>query len=297
VYLSSQYFRFSTRARFAPRRAKLLERLVTRADSSLRVSDWRADAFRILAPQVERMPGIAAAALFADCGAVTGQWACIATPVRYLAESSNVRLPADGIETLDVAQAEALALDFNRVWSDSGIRLQAGRSARLYCIFTENLAVATRDPEEVLDQHIEEYLPVGADAPRLRRLMSEIEMWLFAHAENRISGLWLWGGGTVLDSLPPVPGWTEGHDVFFDAFRGDRTHPGNSSRVITVDESPGSAAWPDIEARWLKPALAQLRSGVILKLEISAGMQSYSLTAGGSRRFWRRSKPWWESFA
>jgi hypothetical protein len=295
--LSSQYFRFNAGAQSAPRRAKLLERLVARADSSAQVSDWRADAFRILAPQAQGVPGIAAAALFADCGAVTGQWVCLATPVRYLAESSNVRLPADGILTLSKAQAETLALDFNRIWLDSGVRLQAGGSARLYCIFDANLEVATHDPLEVLDQHIEEYLPVGVDAPKLRRLMSEIEMWLFAQTVNTINGLWLWGGGTVLDTLPSVQGSTEGQDVFFSAFSGHTTLPGNSSRVITVNESPGAEMWQDIEAKWLKPALAQLRSGAISKLEISAGLQSYAVTASGSRRFWRRSKPWWESFA
>jgi hypothetical protein len=305
VYLSSQYFRFNARAQSGQHRAKILERLVARADSSMRINDWRSDAFRILAPQANHMPGVGAAALFADCGAVTGRWACIATPVRYLAESSNVRLPADGIETLEATQAERLALDFNRVWSDSGARLQAGRCGRLYCIFAENLEVATRDPEEVLDRHIEEYLPAGADAPRLRRLMSEIEMWLFAHEEitrrtelglGIISGLWLWGGGTLLDSLPPVPGCFEGQDVFFDCLSSAQPRPEDANRVIAVDKSPGGEAWPYIEAKWLKPVLAQLRSGAILKLELSAGAQSYTVTAGGSRRFWRRSRPWWESF-
>jgi hypothetical protein len=295
--LSSQYFRFNARAPSAPRRAPVLERLVARADRSMPVSDWRADAFRILAPRVNQMPAVGAAALFADCGAETGRWVCIATPVRYLAESSNVRLPVDGIETLDAAQARTLAMDFNHVWSDAKVRLQAGRSGRLYCIFAENLEVTTRDPEELLDRHIEEYLPLGADAPRLRRLMSEIEMWLFSRAESVINGLWLWGGGTLLDSSPSVQGFSEGRDVFFDALSSPQPGRENANRVVILDESPGSEGWPDIEEKWLKPALAQLRSGAISRLELSAGAQNYSVSAGGSRRFWRHSKPWWESFA
>jgi hypothetical protein len=301
--VSSQYFRILARAPIEPRRSALLEQLLARADASRPVSDWRADAFRIIAPQAV-LPAIASAALRADGGAADVAWACLATPVHYVAEMTSVRLSEDGILSMQPAAAATLAADFNRVWNGSGVRLLAGKSSSLYCIFDQLLNVTTRDPQDMLDQHIEKYLPTGADAPRLRQLMSELEMWLFEHGENsaraaaglpRISGLWLWGGGAPLASLPSVQGWAAGDDVYFSALSAQRSETSDSG-VIVAAATPGSDEWHEIESRWLKPAAAQLRAGRLSRLEISAGDRCFSLTARAIRRFWRRSKPWWESF-
>jgi hypothetical protein len=282
--------------------------MVARADVVRRTNDWRADAFRLIAPDASFVPAVASAALFADGGLVEGAWACLATPVHYVAEMTSVRLSRDGILTLAPRSAEMLAADFNRIWSGSGVRLMAAAgaprtSARLYCIFDEILDVTTRDPQDVLGLNIEEYLPSGADAPRLRKLMSEIEMWMFeqgaTRAElSRMNALWLWGGGRPLSSLPSLPAWFAGDDVYFSALArastGDETA---DSGVIVTSTSPGVDDWSEIEARWLKPAAAGLRSGRISRLDLSAGEQCATLTARVLPRFWRRRKPWWETFA
>jgi hypothetical protein len=299
--VSSQYFRFLSRSADLNRSA-LLEQLLARADAFRPVSDWRADAFRLLAPKTASVPAIASAALCADCGAVDAAWVCLATPVHYVAEMTSVRMSSDGILSMTPAAAEALAMHFNQVWNGSGIRLIAGGSAHLYCIFEQTLHVTTHDPQDVLNRHIEEYLPVGADAPRLRRLMSEIEMWLFEHEANssrarsnlpRMSGLWLWGGGTPLASLPNIQGWAAGDDVFFSAFKGEKSHSG----VIVASDVPGSDRWHDVESRWLEPAVAQLRTGILARMELSADDRCFTVDAHAIRRFWRRRKPWWEFFA
>jgi len=298
----AQYFRFIARTAAAPRRSSLVEQLLARADDFTPVSDWRSDAFRLIAPQAAAMPAVAAAALCAERGAVDAAWVGLAAPVHYAAEMSNVRLAPDGMLALRPEEAEALAVDFNRVWTDSGTHLIAGRFADLYCIFDRALRVMTCDPQEILDRHIEEFLPAGADAPAVRQLMSEMEMWLFEHAVNvaraaqglkPITGLWLWGGGAALASLPTVRGFCAGADVFFRAFTGD----GSGSAVIVVPEAPGSDAWHDAESRWLEPAVEQLRSGRISRLDLSAGARSFSVTARANRRFWRRRRPWWGYFA
>jgi hypothetical protein len=300
--VSAQYFRFSARTPPDPRRSWLLEQLLARADTFAHVIDWRVDAFRVIAPQAATMPAVAAAALFADRGAMEAAWVCIAAPVHYLAEMSNVRLAPEGMPTLRPDEAEALALDFNRIWGDSGARLLAGRSAVLYCIFDRALQVTTRDPEDLLGRHIEEYLPVGGGAPVLKQLMSEIEMWLFEHPVNRaraaqrltpITGLWLWGGGTAITSLPAIQGFCAGNDVFFNAF----ARQAAGSAVIVMPDVPGSEAWHEAESLWLKPAVAQLREGVISRLDLSAGTRCFSVSARAILRFWRRRKPWWERFA
>jgi hypothetical protein len=282
------------------------------------VADWRADAFRVIAPQAA-MPAVAAAALCADRGAVgTGgvnaAWVCAASPVHYVAEMASVRLAEDGMLALTPAGAETLVSDFNRIWKGSGIHLTAAvstravgtapRSAQLFCIFDRALQVATRDPEDVLGRHIEEFLPTGADSGRLRQLISETEMWLFEHEANHarmalgqpaINGLWFWGGGAPIASLPIVQGWAAGDDLFFNAFNvpRDKKFP---SGVIAAGCAPGSDRWQEVESRWLQPAAEDLGAGKIRQLQISAGDRCFTVTARGLRRFWRKRKPWWESF-
>jgi hypothetical protein len=301
--VSGQYFRFVARDS-SRRRVPLLEQLIARADDCVPVADWRADAFRVIAPQAACMPAAAAAALCADRGAVDAPWVCVASPVHYAAEMTNVRLGGDGMLSLTAAEAENLASDFNRVWQGSGIRMTAGRSAHLFCMFDRALEVVTRDPAEVLDRHIGEFLPTGADSGRLRQLISETEMWLFEHAANRaraerhlpvINGLWFWGGGASVAVLPKVQGWAAGEDLFFNAFRVSRDDEFPSG-VIAAGSAPGSDRWPEVETRWLLPALDKLRTRRIERLQLSAADRCFTVTARGLRRFWRRTRPWWESF-
>lgn len=304
--MASQYFRFRANAAEQPRRCMLLEKLTARADVERRTSDWRADAFVVMAPDAAIVPTVAGAALFADCGPVQGAWVCLATPVNYVAQMSSVRLSQDGILALTPRIADMLAADFNRIWNGSGVRLMAGAgsaaaAAQLYCIFDEILDVTTRDPEDVLGQNIEEYLPSGPNAPRLTQLMSEIEMWLFEASRadpSRLNAFWLWGGGVPLESLPRVSGWFAGDDVYFSALaRGSAGREKSGSGVIVTSKIPGSDGWHEIESRWLKPAAAQLRSRRISRLDLSGGERSVSVNARLLPRFWRRRTPWWESFA
>jgi hypothetical protein len=312
----THYFRFSCRGALSRRRSPLLERLLARADSSAAVTDWRADAFRVLASGVTPMPGVGAAAVCAQFGAVSGATVIVATPVHYLVEMSNVRLAVDGILSLSQAEAGALAADFNRVWHGAGIRLLAGSRAELFCITDQPVPVSTHDPEDVLGQHIEMYLPTGECAPRLRQLMSEIEMWLFEHAVNRsrlaagapaaatpaeitpvISGLWLWGAGPALASVPRVSGWTAGDDLLFNSFAAQRGPQHGISGVAASAAEPGTDEWREVESSWLEGSLADLRARRIGRLQLSAGKRCFNLSSSGTHRFWRRSRPWWESFA
>ena len=306
--MSIHYFRFTLRETLDRQRSGLLEGLLARADACRETRDWRTDAFRILAPQMNSVPGVGAAALCSQRGGAQGAPAqggtvFMATPVHYVAEMSNVRLPADGVLSLERTEADRLAADFNRVWGDAGLRLVTGRSADLFCVMDEPVGATTHDPGDALGRHIENYLPTGTGAPKLRRLMSEIEMWLFEHEVNRsrsadaspvVNGLWLWGGGAALPSLPRIEGWTAGDDRFFAAWAQPPSDA--TSGVAVISAQPGTAEWRDRESTWLQLSLRGLRSGRIARLDLSAGHRVFSVSAASRWRFWRRHRPWWESF-
>ena len=335
--MSIHYFRFTFHESVDRQRCRLLEGLVARADDCRKVEDWRADAFRILAPQASSMPGVGAAALYGQRGTpAAGGTVFMATPVHYIAEMSTVRLPVDGVLSLERSEAEKLSADFNRVWGDAGVRLDVGRRADLFCVMDQSPAATTRDPVDALGRHIETFLPTGDAAPRLRQLMSEIEMWLFEHEVNRrraidaapvVNGLWLWGGGAALASLPRIEGWTVGDDPLFSAWAGgtdegagagagagdgdgagdgtgDGTGDDSGSRrplratsgVAVICAQPGTPAWREMESNWLLPSWGALRSGRIRRLDLSAGQRCFGVSAAGRWRFWRSRRAWWESF-
>jgi len=303
--LSTVYIRFAARPPPTLVRAPLLERLLARADAEAYEADWRARAFRVIAPQAP-MPAVATAAVRGHAQDPIGAWALVASPVHLVAGMRSVSMPADGILDLEPAEADLLVADFNRVFEGAGARLARGRTAPLLCLFDAPLCATTIDPEEVLGEDIGEFVPRGADSASLRRLMSEIEMWLFAHLVNDrrraraatvISGLWLWGGGASDYPLPVVHGWAAGGDPLFAAFAGpanftDTAGPG----VAVITDWPGSAGWRDAEQNWLAPAAGELRSGRLKRLDLSAGRRCFSVSARGMLRFWRRPRPWWESF-
>jgi hypothetical protein len=282
--VSSLYFRFKARGDGSAD-SPLLSRLLTRAGDVSVVQNWRAEALSLDA-------AAAPLALVAAKGVVGAAWACFATPVHYTAEMSNVRLRPDGILRLSEPEAMGLAADFNQVWHDAGVSMTVGRFADLFCLFDAPLRVTTQDPDRVLGHHIEEFLPTGPEAARLRRLMSETEMWLFERARPAlVNGLWLWGGGAVRTS-PDLPNLkTAGEDALFNYFQGDVSEGG----IVSAPE-PQSADWPAAQRLWLEPAVAALKSGRIDQLVLCAADRSFRLTASNLRRFWRRDRAWREHF-
>lgn len=291
----------------APARAPLLERMLARADARTRVTDWRSQAFRIVAAGAGVMPGVAPLAMHDQLVAIGAACAYVATPVHYVATMSSVRLPAGGILRFDRAEALQLAGEFNLEFAGAGMTLVTCASGNLYAAFERALNADARDPEEAAGREIWDYLPTGPDSKALRLRMTEMEMWLFEHRFNHarlargalpVSGLWLWGGGPVLERRPAIGGWTSGNDPLFGAFPAKAQYAaGTGSGVVVIDAAPGTPEWHDAEVSWLLPAAADLRKGRITGLELSAAEYCFSVSSRWSRRIWRRTRPWWELLA
>ncbi|MFI4891570.1 MAG: hypothetical protein ACHQIL_13655 [Steroidobacterales bacterium] len=305
--MSRLYLRLNGLALPDAARSPLLERLLARAGMLSAGANWREQAFRLVASGGVPMPGVAAAALCGEIGPIDAGAVFLASPVHCEAGMVSVRLPADGMVSLDTAEAGQLAREFNRDFADGAQRLVATPSGRLFCVFAAATTASTFDPLAVCGRDIGRFLPAGPDGPRLRRLMSEIEMWLHGHALNRardanggvpITGLWLWGGGEALANLPALDGWTAGDDPLFGAWPAQAGIPAQrGSGVVVLPDAPGSAAWTATESAWLAPALAALSEGRIGQLELSIGEQRLGLGRRWSWRIWRRARPWWEYLA
>jgi hypothetical protein len=313
--LSTVYFRIAARGPPRTSRAPALERLIARSDARSSVASWRTAAFRTIAPESADPPPIAVAQLRASGNTGSCGWVTMATPVHWVAGMSTVHLPLDGILTIDALEADSLAMDFNRTFGGGTARLVRGLGSVLLCAFDAPLTADRVPPDEVLGEDVWAHQPRGEGSAEVRRLSSEMEIWLFDHAVNAarrargvpvISALWLWGGGAGDSPLPRVAGWIAGDDALFSAFDRQSQYPGvgdpgagespSRSGLVVLAAWPGTAAWRESEQRWLIPALGDLKAGRLSRIEICAASTSFSVSSRGLRRFWRRSMPWWEAF-
>jgi hypothetical protein len=134
----------------------------------------------------------------------------LATPVHFIAGLSSVHLDERGLLHVEPSARQMLAAQFNATFAGSGLQLEALASAGFLLRAPTVAAITTVDPARLLGANITEALPTATDAPQLRRLSAEIEMWLHDHPVNQervqrgrlpISALWFWGGGIARDSV------------------------------------------------------------------------------------------------
>jgi hypothetical protein len=153
---------------------------------------------------------VAAAASRATAEDVSGRMVWIATPVHLIAGLSSVHLDARGLVQVEFDVRRDLAHEFNKVFAESGFRLEALPSAGFLMTGPRIDESDTVEPARILGASITEVLPEASSAPTLRRLVAEIEMWLHAHPVNAtrakqgrlpITALWLWGGGAAREGV------------------------------------------------------------------------------------------------
>ncbi len=266
----------------------------------------------------------------AATSAVTGQpW--LATPVHLVAGIDTLRVHPAGLLSLDAGEQQILAADFARVFHGSGWSLHATGRRDMLMASDKELRARSFDPGRWLGADPAQGMIVGADAADLRRLASELEMWLHEHPFNRvrsarglltISGFWLWGGGTpgapatarmpagVTPALPGATGSTVqvyGPDLFLE---GLCCMAGTTSRALPRSwppDSPGIrgdalvhcalGATPDdalllsLERDIIVPLVRQLYRGAADSLTLLVGERAVTLRRPGWRIWTTLARP------
>jgi hypothetical protein len=271
--------------------------------------------------------GIAAAAarVGATSGADDADHYWLATPVHWVAGLDTVRLHPAGLLTLSQPEQQQLAVDFARVFAGSGWALHA-TGARELLLSGRQLpgGTLTDDPARWLGVSPKSGMPRGPGAPALRLLATEIEMWLHEHSVNRArvaagqldaSGLWLWGGGAAYGGAGAGSGALYADDLYarsvwqlgggearglpssWTALQAASALPEDTVIVLSVAGGGPGAGLQALERDWIRPALADWRSGRISVLTLIAGTRRWVLTRAARWRVWRRSRPWWQSLA
>ncbi|MBV8307604.1 MAG: hypothetical protein JO274_09000 [Gammaproteobacteria bacterium] len=257
-------------------------------------------------------------------------WIAIAVHLR--AGLTRVHLDHGGLLRLSSPEQLELAAGFGRTFGSSGHALTP-LPAGEFLLDTPGLAaVPTAEPERCVGGDSGELVAGGTGGAPLRRLLSEIEMWLHTQPLNAVrvssgaapvTALWPWGssGRIVRPELRPSPqaplafgrdAWLEGlwrlqgQEVRAPPQRLETILAGPAGAGVLLAEAGGELhadrdtladAVSRIDRRYVSPAVAALRNGTLDELALILNDAHLQLQRASLRRFWRRARGGLTGFA
>jgi len=295
-----------------------LEWLLRFAESPERIGDWRQWLLEKTVPGLKSFPVASISAYERIDGRdLDATW--LATPVALEARLDHVRLLDRGLLRLDEKERDSCREEFSRVFGPQYLLHDGGERA----FFLSGLPTTGEpsvDPARVIGMEIGPALP-GRDAGEMRRLWTEIEMWLHGATFNseraragkqRISALWLWGARPT-----PSPGGR------VEPCRADAVYFGEDPLIAALSRLAGGRASgipkqladldPDgphvvvefaaltgeshesleaLDANWFACLKSALVTGNIREVDLVANNRRFRIGARPQRKFWRRSQPW-----
>lgn len=294
--------------------------LLSRAAQADRIGDWRSWLLReIGGAAAQRQLAAVCASGIVSGAAIESAW--LATPVALEARLDHVRMKDRGLLYINDEERRAWCTEFNDVFGPEYSLHDGGE--RAFILTGAPRFARTADPARLLGNEIGPALP-GAEAPELRRLWAEIEMWLHGSGLNvarerarkpRVSALWLWGRDVVAHG-------TRGADARDVAFQGGDpliaglARSGQSPlresppRFVDVDTSLAHVvaefavvtghpheSLMELDPNWFAAARHALADGALSQLEIVANDRCFRLTPRARWKFWRARRGWLENLA
>jgi hypothetical protein len=277
---------------------------------------------------------IAAAAIDAAATARGTATSWIATAVHLSAGLTRVHLDHRGILRLPRAQQSALAADFTYVFGSSGYELTPLPSGDFLLTTPGITPVSTTEPARCAGGEVAQGLPDGTAAGPLRRLLTEVEMWLHGQALNDarraqgmlpVTALWLWGaaGRRLQPQVRPARAKEQafGRDAYLNGLwhlqgsacralpqgLAEALADGDAQRVILVLEAGGelhsgfqgtvAEAVAQFDSRFVSPALRALRAGECANLTLIVNDTRVMMRRTSGLRRWRRARAGLGAFA
>jgi hypothetical protein len=242
--------------------------------------------------------------------------AWLATPVQLEARLDHVRLADRGLLRVSTRETGSWCEEFARAFGPEYALHDAGECGFLLTGLAGRNVVSI-DPARLLDSDIGHALPKGAASGELRRLGTEIEMWLHGAPFNaararRVSALWLWGGGRGQEGNEEGAGFgvfrAHGRDPYLLALarlaRQNPVTPAPPSLAalgaildrVVVELAPMSGPRAEslamLDGNWFAPARAALSAGSLDALDLVANDRCFHVAPRPGWRVWRRQTSW-----
>ena len=286
-------------------------------------------------PATRKLPELESLLRFADSPELIGDWRrwilahhplggrsletkWLATPVALEARLDHVRLLDRGLLRLDESERASCSEEFARVFGPQYL-LHDGGERGFSLSGISPTAVTVADPARLLGTEIGPAFP-GREASELRRLWTEIEMWLHGAAFNaararagkrRVSALWMWCAD--LPHSSPTRGTVRadiayyGRDPLIEALAREagetaRDSPGHWARIdtgashvvveFTALTGGAQETLEALDANWFRPARIALMAGAIGEFELVANDRRFRIGVRSHYKFWRRRRSW-----
>jgi len=235
-----------------------------------------------------------------------------ATPVTLIADRDVVVL-AGPVVDLRADEASALTKLLNRHFTSDGVSFDAPRPSAWFAGCERVFSLATSSVDAASGHPIAGFLPRGPDANTWQRWQVEIQMLFHEHAINDeraargaapVSGVWISGGGRLLDVAPAaLTSVFAADEESGDLARGLARHAGLSAdslpstlsaildrlkepghMLVAIEPISSQASLTRFDAAWLRPAVDALETGRLDALQLIADGQGTAIT-------WRAKRP------
>lgn len=290
-----------------------LECAWNRRDGDADLKPWQRGLLAALALDPKTFASAPVSAL-GDGSAQAGEYWMHLEPVHFAAGLDRLAFLALEGETrvLDTERI-SLAGVFDEHLRSLGMELHTLSDGSWCARRAEALAIATSNPEAAAANELQLALPRGADAGKLRRLMTELQMLLHDHPVNEsrarrslpaINAVWVWGQGTVPQSTRATPlpvvfaddPYTRGICALHS--RSAAAVPATSDALIAAiaGSTRALAVIPaddleSLETQWLGPLTAALSRRKLARLDFVLDSWHLHLDRAALRRFWRKARP------
>jgi hypothetical protein len=276
-----------------------------------RLKAWQRGLLATLALDERSHPSASLTALGLDLEADSKHW-LHAEAIHLAAGLNEVTLvPLRGEAALTAAECEALTPVLNEHLVAGGVQIHRTSSNDWLVESSQGWDATTVTAEFALAHEWSEVLPQGADAGKLRRLMTELQMLLHEHPVNQrrsakgvptANAVWFWGNGRAqksandqnaaciagnayLQGLCRLHAWTCATEVSAQLLIAKCAEIG---RVVGIADV---SSLDELESKWLAPVVAALKQGSFDRLRLILNMWEIDIDRWQLRAFWRRDLP------
>jgi len=286
---------------------------------------WIAERFGIAgAADTDNSPAIATSAMCSvGVAAESGYW--------FILHPVHIHIARDHLVLTDVRQlalsdteSRLLFEDALPLLQESGLDARYGDAHTWFLRADDWASLHTATPDAAGGHNIDIWMPKGEGERAWRKVQNEIQMQWHTHAVNSarensgaklVNSLWLWGGAShastpvsaPYDHIVNLPRWTSmlgalarNHDTYGNV---GNVLASSSSHILAGSDALIDAAFAAdwgtwlanmqaLDAEWLAPLLAALKSGQIDQLRLilshNTGLIEFSVNRSGLRKFWIR---------
>ena len=220
---------------------------------------------------------------------LTDNWAVVA-PVRLHVDRDRLLLVPLPLEDVERSDVDRLREAFNQHFSDDGVELITDFPRHWYLRLQQPRQLTTSSLSQVAGRTIDPFLPGGADAGWLRKLLNESQMLLHSLDIAGLNSLWIWGVGQLPGAVRCHFGELSGDNLLLRGLQSNATPGCQGKARFMVKDGLLQAVESGDQQQWLQ-AMVELDASIeeLLKMLSNGGIRKIILQDGNGNSFHYRS--------